>query len=127
MSRYFKHQELVIFDLANGNRQQMRLDSLYPIDKMRISVFDAVDNTQYKPVIVVNSDLTNSIIGTAATNYIDNTIGFLSNLKPLNGIEFYQTNKMIVQGVYNVWFTDMNNNPITGFTNDLSVLVEYYA
>ena len=83
MSRYFKHQELVIFDLANGNRQQMRLDSLYPIDKMRISVFDAVDNTQYKPVIVVNSDLTNSVIGTAATNYIDNTIGFLSNLKPL--------------------------------------------
>jgi hypothetical protein len=125
MSRYFKHQELIILD-ASQSRHSIRLNSLYPIDKMRISVYDDVNVVNFKPLVLVYSDLTNSIIGTAANVYGDN-IGFLSQLKPQNGIEFYYTDKMIINGQYNVRLTDINGNDITGYTNDINLFIEYYA
>jgi len=125
MSRYFKHQELIVLDAAQ-NKHSIKLNSLYPIDKMRISIYDNVDVAVFKPLILVYSDLTNSIIGTAATSYVNNA-GFLSQLKPLNGIEFYQVNKMIIQGEYNINLLDIDNKPITGYTNDIYVFIEYYA
>ena len=125
MSRYFKHQELIILD-ASQDKHQIVLNSLYPIDKMRISVFDDVQNLNFKPLILIHSDLTNSVIGTAAYNFIPNA-GFNSQMKPLNGIEYYYHNKMVINGSYNIWFTDLNNQPYTGFTDNIYLLFEYYA
>jgi len=104
----------------------LTLNSLYPVDKIRISVSYNFKYAGYTPGILVWTDLVNNYVASAATNYIG-AGEFNDSLKPANGMEFWYPTKMILQGDYVFRLTDFSETaPTIAAGSVLMICIEYY-
>lgn len=129
---FYKYKQHDFFTINYSNKFKLSIDSLIPVDKIRITC--GIQSGGNNPLmgILIYSDLVNNYIGTAQTNFIfQNGLNFYNdNLEPENGIEFMYEKKIRLLGEFNcsvVDFTgvsDVNSIPIVGY---FSILIEYFA
>jgi len=102
------------------------LNSLYPVDKIRVSISDQTLVNANVPGLLVWSDIVNNYIGTCATNYTGNNI-YSQTLRVNNGIEYWFDTKMLLQGEYNVRLENFAGTAPTITANSLVIIcVEYF-
>lgn len=130
MDYSYKNQQLILVSATNIDQAQIYVNSICPVDKIRITIFDSLNINEFKPGILVWSSIVNNYIGTCCLDYTDtvnNVDYFDKTLKPLNGIEYFFTNKMILNGFYSVKFTDLvNNSPASYLEGQIFILIEYF-
>jgi hypothetical protein len=127
-AKYKGHQLIEIPFPATGN-SSFYVDSLIPVDKIRITVFDNLFMTNLTPGIVVWSDLVNNVIGTVATEYAyeDGGYYFTKPMAPHNGMTYFYKNKMILNGEYSVQFRNYAGDVPSNIQNNVYILVEYFV
>lgn len=130
---YKGHQLVQVSFPANGEAN-LPLNSIVPIDKIRISVFDNLAMQDYTPLILVSSNFVSElcggdpIIGTVGCDYVPGTdYDFASQLAPKNGATYFFTYKLSLFGTYKVYFRHIDGSIPQNITNDAFVLVEYFA
>ena len=129
------HQFIKIPYPDNGDPQtaSFNVNSLIPVDKIRISIAGDLTSTGFHPGILVYSDMVNNYIGTVATKYLYTAAGdsyYIDKLEPSNGVEYFYPNKIQLTGNYNLRFIGFDgNDPVNFNPNNVDyiyLLIEYY-
>jgi hypothetical protein len=126
MEPSYKGQQLIVLNFPASGNSRISINSLYPIDKIRVTCFDSLTMTGFTPVISVWTDLVNNYVGTIGTDYAGGAYEFSSPMKPQDGIEFWYPNRMILNGEYNVQFRTLANAIPAGVGNEAFILIEYF-
>jgi len=127
MIKYCGKQMIVMSFPADGT-ETININSLVPIDKIRISCSDVLSSTNNG--IFIWSDLVSNTIGSISTDFIQDGVTTTSStvLRPKNGIEYWYDTQMLLQGEYNIQFRTVSGalpaGPPTGI---VKILIEYFA
>lgn len=110
------------------------VNSMVPVDKIRVSVSGDLTMTQFEPGLLVYSDLVHNYIGSIGTKYnFESAVPefvFSDKLEPSEGIEYFFQNKVMLTGEYSIRLTNFagNTNEFVNNNNndDIYLLIEYY-
>ena len=124
----YKGNQFVQIPFPANGQAIISLNSPVYIDKIRITCFDSLAMTSFNTLKSVWCSLTDSIIGAIGTEYVPETVyNFMSQMAPKNGITFYYNGKVNICGTYKLRFSDVYGNVPAGVTDDVYILVEYFA
>mgnify|MGYP003349936912 CR=1 FL=1 len=128
---YKNHQLAQIILPIQNNEIEIFIDSLAPVDKLRFSCFGKVDQGINRlPGVLIWSDLVNNYIGSfSGSELVDPPNGtiFTSQMEPLEGIEFWNVNKIILNNSYRFKLFDFLGNPLVNtYTGEIYILIEWF-
>jgi hypothetical protein len=132
----YKNQQLILVpypDTGTPQTASFEVNSLIPVDKIRISVAGFVSTTGAHPGIQVWTNCVNNFIGVIGTKFVSVAGGvysYVDRIEPQNGIEFQYPNKVMLQGDYNLIFSALDGTIPTyvnpGNADGVFILIEYY-
>ncbi len=132
----FKTHQLIKIPYPAINTDQVAsfyVNSLIPVDKIRISIAGDITSTVMQAGVLVYSNLVNNYIGTIGTKYTIAAGGLLyfeDILSPANGITYFYPNKVQLTGQYNLRFVDFEGNPTANINlnglDSIYLLIEYF-
>lgn len=138
MTEYkYKGTEFISMTIPLTGRVKFSINNSCAVDKIRISISDSLNVDDAAPIgLVLRSSLTNwQPIGTCATNLLyQNTVllntynNFQQTLSSSNGLEFFYTNKTILNGDYDLSVLDFSDNlPDASYIGSINLLIEYFT
>ncbi len=120
------------YDANVSNSYTIPLNSRFPCSYVRFSLSAVIDSSNYTQMLSCRLS-SFGIIGTLKNNYGYEAAGpisyFMDTSEPCcNGITYYQTNKIYVNGNYTLTITNLDGTaPDTTTSGPISITAEYFS
>lgn len=127
----WKKQEFFSFVTISDGTYKMDVNSVIPIDRIRISLAGIISQDEKKSSgILVYSDIVNSFVGSLPSNFSDAAAGgvtFCDSLEAGDGMDFIFHNKVLLQGSYSIKLFRYDGTVYIDTSDTLFVLIEYFV
>lgn len=127
----WKKQEFFSFTTNATNEYTVTVDSVIPIDRIRISFSSVFAYPKEATVgILAYSTITNSYVGTMTKNAAINNgtdVIFSDVLQPNEGMNFIYHNKVLLQGSYQVKLYKYDGTVYSDANDVFYMFVEYFV
>lgn len=127
----WKKQEFFSFVTIAENSYKIDVNSVIPIDRIRISVGGVVNEpVEATTGVLVYSNIVNSYVGTLTRLPSINTgtvVSFSDSIEAGEGMNFIYKNKVLLQGSYEIKLFKYDGTVYTETDQDLYILIEYFV